>query len=54
MVSHDLEEVRRVADRVTVLDRRIIVEGTADILATAGVRELLPAGRERRAAGRLT
>jgi zinc transport system ATP-binding protein len=48
MVSHDLEQVRRVADWVTVLDRRIVVEGTADILATSGVRELLPAIGERR------
>jgi zinc transport system ATP-binding protein len=50
MVSHDLEQVRRVADRVTVLDRRIIVEGAVDILATAGVRELLPAAGNRRVA----
>jgi zinc transport system ATP-binding protein len=50
MVSHDLEQVRRVADRVTVLDRRVIVEGAAEILATASVRELLPAVGERRAA----
>jgi len=49
MVSHDLEQVRRVADRVTVLDRRIVVEGPPDILGTAGVRELIPASRERRA-----
>ncbi|MGH9143927.1 MAG: metal ABC transporter ATP-binding protein [Vicinamibacterales bacterium] len=51
MVSHDLEQVRRVADRVTVLDRRIAVEGDADILATSHVRELLPAIRQRPAAG---
>jgi zinc transport system ATP-binding protein len=50
MVSHDLEQVRRVADRVTVLDRRVVAEGSVDILATAGVRELLPAGREPRMA----
>jgi zinc transport system ATP-binding protein len=50
MVSHDLEQVRRVADRVTVLDRRVVVEGGADILATAHVRELLPTARERRTA----
>jgi zinc transport system ATP-binding protein len=50
MVSHDVEQVRRVADRVTVLDRRVVVEGGVDILATAGVRELLPTAHERRAA----
>jgi zinc transport system ATP-binding protein len=50
MVSHDLEQVRRVADRVTVLDRHLVVEGTVDILATARVRELLPTARERRVA----
>src|SRR5471032_2058076 len=33
MVSHDVEQVRRLADRVTVLDRRIIVDGSVDILA---------------------
>ena len=48
-ILHDLEQVRRVADRVTVLDRRIVVEGPPDILGTAGVRELIPASRERRA-----
>jgi zinc transport system ATP-binding protein len=50
MVSHDLEQVRRVADRVTVLDRRVIAEGSGEILATASVRELLPEAGERRAA----
>jgi zinc transport system ATP-binding protein len=49
MVSHDLELVRRVADRVTVLDRRVVAEAGPDILSTADVRELLPV-RERRAA----
>ena len=50
MVSHDLEQVRRVADRVTVLDRSIVAEGAVDILGTAGVRELLPSlGESRRA-----
>jgi zinc transport system ATP-binding protein len=47
MVSHDLEQVRRVADRVTVLDRRVVAEGAVDILANAGVRELLPAAGDR-------
>ena len=50
MVSHDLEQVRRVADRVTVLDRRVVVEGSADVLATSSVRELLPAVPGRRIA----
>jgi ABC-2 type transport system ATP-binding protein len=50
MVSHDLEQVRRVADRVTVLDRRVVVEGSADVLATSSVRELLPAMPGRRIA----
>jgi len=45
-----MEQVRRVADRVTVLDRRVVVEGSADILATASVRELVPAVGERRIA----
>jgi len=30
MVSHDFEQVRRIADRVTLLDRRVVAEGTAD------------------------
>jgi zinc transport system ATP-binding protein len=47
MVSHDFELVRRVADCVTVLDRRVVVEGPPDILSTDGVRDLLPV-RERR------
>jgi zinc transport system ATP-binding protein len=50
MVSHDLEQVRRVADWVTVLDRRIVAEGPVDILAADGVRALLPALGERRRA----
>ena len=50
MVSHDLDQVRRVADRVTVLDRRVVVEGAPDVLASADVRELLPAARDRRMA----
>ena len=48
MVSHDLEQVRRVADRVTVLDRAIVTEGPpADTLAQAQVLALLPAGKRR-------
>jgi zinc transport system ATP-binding protein len=42
MVSHDFELVRRVADRVTVLNRQIVIEGTPVVLSMADVRELLP------------
>jgi zinc transport system ATP-binding protein len=50
MVSHDLEQVRRVADRVTVLDREVVTEGRAEeALSHEEVLALLPAGRERRA-----
>src|SRR5262249_22707070 len=48
MVSHDLDQVRRIADRVTVLDRRIVAEGAvADVLAGATIRDLIPAGSTR-------
>jgi zinc transport system ATP-binding protein len=48
MVSHDLDQVRRVADRVTVLDRRIVAEGpVADVLGGANIRDLIPAGSTR-------
>lgn len=48
MVSHDLEQVRRIADRVTVLDRSVVTEGPpADTLAQAQVRALLPAGERK-------
>src|SRR5262245_39211080 len=30
MVSHDFDHVRRIADRVTLLDRSVVREGTAD------------------------
>lgn len=30
MVSHDSDRVRRIADRVTLLDRRVVAEGSAD------------------------
>jgi zinc transport system ATP-binding protein len=43
MVSHDLEQARRLADRVTVLDRRVVAEGTAaEILAQDSLRALVP------------
>jgi zinc transport system ATP-binding protein len=45
MVSHDLEQVVRVADRVTVLDRAVIGDGpAAETLALEHVRALLPSG----------
>jgi zinc transport system ATP-binding protein len=48
MVSHDLDQVRRIADRVTVLDRRIVAEGAvADVLEGATIRDLIPAGSTR-------
>src|SRR5262245_23307537 len=48
MVSHDLDQVRRVADRVTALDRRVVAEGpVADVLVQATIRDLIPAGRSR-------
>ena len=48
MVSHDLDQVRRIADRVSVLDRRLVAEGAvAEVLATASIRDLLPVGSAR-------
>jgi zinc transport system ATP-binding protein len=48
MVSHDLDQVRRLADRVTVLDRTIVSEGPArETLALDRVMALLPSGRGR-------
>ena len=46
MVSHDLEQVRRIADCVTVLDRRVLAEGAAaQVLSAERVLRLLP-GRQ--------
>jgi zinc transport system ATP-binding protein len=46
MVSHDLEQARRIGDSVTVLDRRVVADGrAADLLAAASVRDLLPTAR---------
>ena len=46
MISHDLEQVRRVADRVTLLDRRVLAEGDADqVLASDIVPGWMPARR---------
>lgn len=48
LVSHDLDQVRRIADRVTVLDRAIVADGVpAEVLALDHVQALLPAGRRR-------
>ena len=48
MVSHDLAQVRRLADRVTVLDRAVVTEGpAAETLARHDVAALLPSGRRR-------
>jgi zinc transport system ATP-binding protein len=41
MVSHDLAQVRRLADRVTVLDRRVVLDGSAEIVDTARVDQFL-------------
>jgi zinc transport system ATP-binding protein len=43
MVSHDLEQVRRLADRVTVIDRRLLGDGPpATLLADHRIADLLP------------
>jgi zinc transport system ATP-binding protein len=50
MVSHDIEHVQRVADRVTVLDRRVVAEGSAaEIVSSTAVRHFLPQRAEQRA-----
>jgi zinc transport system ATP-binding protein len=60
MVSHDLRQVRRLADRVTVLNRRVLAdgppatllaEGAADWALLAGVPGGAPAGRAGSSAG---
>jgi zinc transport system ATP-binding protein len=46
MVSHDLHQVRRIADRVTVLDRRLVFDGPpAEALGDGGGLAWLPASR---------
>jgi zinc transport system ATP-binding protein len=43
MVSHDFEQVRRLADRVTLLDRRVVADGSAhEVLGVAAAVEELP------------
>ncbi|MQA28603.1 MAG: ATP-binding cassette domain-containing protein [Luteitalea sp.] len=50
MASHDLEQVRRLADRVTVLDRRVVAQGSTDtVLTKTGVLDLLPSQSPRAA-----
>jgi zinc transport system ATP-binding protein len=52
MVSHDFDQVRRLADRVTLIDRRVLNDGTADaVLGTAADLDRLPA-RDGRTVGR--
>jgi zinc transport system ATP-binding protein len=48
MVSHDLDQVRRLADRVTVLDRSIVTEGPPDVALSLDVQALLPTERARK------
>lgn len=49
MVSHNIDQVRRVADWVTVLDRSLVTEGTpAETLALDRVLALIPAAGEGR------
>ena len=46
MVSHDLNQVRRIADRVTVLDRRLVFDGPpTEALGNGGGLAWLPASR---------
>ncbi len=48
MVTHDLEQVRRIADRVTVLDRAVVSDGPAsETLSLDAVASLLPSGGRR-------
>ena len=52
MVSHDLSQVRRVADRVTVLDREVISEGAAAEALAGDLALTLVAGGRREGARR--
>ena len=42
MVSHDLEQMRRIADRVSVLDRRVVADGSPDAVLASPAVDLLP------------
>jgi zinc transport system ATP-binding protein len=45
MVSHDLDQVRRLSHMVTVIDRRVVAEGIpTELLSEAGLRHFLPFG----------
>jgi ABC-type Mn2+/Zn2+ transport system ATPase subunit len=50
MVSHDIDRVRRLAERVTLLDRRVVAEGSPDSVldARSAFSETRP-GRARQA-----
>ncbi len=55
MVSHDFDQVRRLADRVTLLDRRVLADGTPEeVIGVAAAVEELPmhGNRRDRQAGR--
>ena len=45
MVSHDFDQVRRLADRVTVLDRRVVHEGSAEETLKDAFLQALLSGR---------
>ena len=52
MVSHDFEQLRRIADRVTVLDRHVVMEGSAgEALSGASAPGQVFGMRERAAQG---
>lgn len=46
LVSHDVEQVRRIADRVTFLDRTVVLEGTASEVLGSDAAQALPPRRE--------
>jgi zinc transport system ATP-binding protein len=51
LVSHDLDRVRRLADRVTLLDRRVVIDDTPERVLVDGPHlEELRTRRERQAA----
>jgi zinc transport system ATP-binding protein len=52
MVSHDLDHVRRMADMVTVLDRRVVDEGPPGILSERSIGGRVDASQRRALQGR--